>query len=334
MAIFRSTGPINFDDVQEFFGQTRGSAFNLDSYYRGGGIVPSTGPNSGQTAIHQIAVDPSASSSGAVGTNEEFYIHLNGETEPPRRQLLYTFPGTIIYQEVTDTSTFFQTESTWDSRGLDTAFGGGRYYFSSQDDMDDFATFAMGRYNRTILSTTNQYFLGGGTEPGFVDILRVTQGSLVGEFEFVFLNHRTTQPSNVGVLRESGGIDTNPTGFVEGEEVTIEILSGNYPASTVQLDIPEDSISETITLTPNLLTDDAIQNDLLLQLQAIPAITDNWNISLQQRDIKVDNFTALDPQPTAVNATQSNVRFVFDGDQSSQPPVSYTHLTLPTILLV
>ena len=78
MARYRSEGPIDFDDIQEFFGETRGSAWNLDDYYRGGGIVPATGPNNSQSAIHQIAIDPTANSVEHTDTFEEFDIYLTG----------------------------------------------------------------------------------------------------------------------------------------------------------------------------------------------------------------------------------------------------------------
>ena len=86
MARYRQSGPIRFGEINnEFFG--RGiSSYSLDNYYRGGGIVPSTGPTNGIAAVHQIAVDPNASSAGTGVGQEEFYLYLTGNsgnsTEP------------------------------------------------------------------------------------------------------------------------------------------------------------------------------------------------------------------------------------------------------------
>ena len=79
MARYRQSGPIRFGEVVEYFGGTAGTPYNLSDYYKGGGIVPATGPNGGQAAIHTIAVDPTADSdAGAVP--EEFFIFLDGNS--------------------------------------------------------------------------------------------------------------------------------------------------------------------------------------------------------------------------------------------------------------
>ena len=72
-----------------FFGETRADTHSLENYYRGGAIVPSQGPTGGQSAIHQIAVDPSASSVMRSGGPEEFFIYLTGNsgTETVRTQI-------------------------------------------------------------------------------------------------------------------------------------------------------------------------------------------------------------------------------------------------------
>ena len=83
MARYRQSGPIRFGEVVEYFGGTAGTPYNLSDYYKGGGIVPATGPSGGQAAVHSIAVDPNASSSGTTGpggTPEEFYIYLTGDS--------------------------------------------------------------------------------------------------------------------------------------------------------------------------------------------------------------------------------------------------------------
>ena len=120
MARLRQSGPIDFDDIQEFFGQTRGSAWDLDDYYRGGGIVPATGLNGGTAAVHQIAINPSASSNSDSGTAESFFLYLTGnsETEVIRTQTTQTATSSqgshvnAFVNTSLSTSTFSTTETT------------------------------------------------------------------------------------------------------------------------------------------------------------------------------------------------------------------------------
>ena len=78
MGRYRQSGPIRFGEVAEFFGQTTGTPYSISDFYKGGGIVPATGPNGGRAAVHSIAVADGASSSPNTGTNESFYISLAG----------------------------------------------------------------------------------------------------------------------------------------------------------------------------------------------------------------------------------------------------------------
>ena len=80
MARYRQSGPIRFGEVAEFFGQTTGTPYSISDFYKGGGIVPATGPNGGQVAVHQIAVDPNASSELATDQIETAYIYVTGNT--------------------------------------------------------------------------------------------------------------------------------------------------------------------------------------------------------------------------------------------------------------
>lgn len=66
MARYRRDGPISLSEVAEFFGQASGSVHNIDDLYRGGGVIPVTGPTGGQAGVAHIFVDPDATSDGAV----------------------------------------------------------------------------------------------------------------------------------------------------------------------------------------------------------------------------------------------------------------------------
>ena len=73
MARFVQQGPISLDTVAEFFGNTSRS---LQDYYRGGGIVPSTGPTNGRSSSHQIIVAPNSRSVATGGTDVSTVLRL------------------------------------------------------------------------------------------------------------------------------------------------------------------------------------------------------------------------------------------------------------------
>ena len=60
--VLPNSGPITSDDIQSEFNQTVGSPFDIEDYYRGGGIVPATSGVAGGVAEVQ-SVDSSGTAS-------------------------------------------------------------------------------------------------------------------------------------------------------------------------------------------------------------------------------------------------------------------------------
>ena len=309
MAIFRSTGPINFDDVQEFFGQTRGSAFNLDSYYRGGGIVPATGPNSGQAAIHQIAVDPNASSSGASTgtTSEQFAIRLdNAATSQLTSVTLSTLgpaprdTNTAIIPAIpaADRPTLiFRTDGS-NTAGIPATRL--YYYFSTDDEVVAFANQLRIPY---AINTTNEGFRGAISQrfqfdyTGNNDLrptIRVTQGSLTAEADIRSIVIVSEESANPNVFRRVeifvGDITTNDTGFVDGDDVTIEFINPTFTASSVTIDIPTDNVNETLELPGGLRTDQEIHDAITTAANSNDNISRNWVATTGTIQIEEPNF--------------------------------------------
>ena len=119
MTRYRQSGPIRFGEVVEYFGGTDGNPYDISNYYKGGGVVPATGPNGGQAAVHSIAVADGASSSPNTGVNEAFDIALTGwsgtgDTFPTSNTFSGSFPYTpgIGGTNTLGTVTYTNTEQT------------------------------------------------------------------------------------------------------------------------------------------------------------------------------------------------------------------------------
>ena len=72
------SGPITSDDIQEEFNQTVGSSFDIEDFYRNGGIVPSTsGVAGGVAEVQIVGATGTTSNTFAAGQNEVVDLTLD-----------------------------------------------------------------------------------------------------------------------------------------------------------------------------------------------------------------------------------------------------------------
>ena len=74
-----TSGPITSDDIQSEFNQTVGSPFDIEDYYRGGGIVPATSGVAGGVAEVQ-SVDFSGTASNVITVDQNEIVHIDIES--------------------------------------------------------------------------------------------------------------------------------------------------------------------------------------------------------------------------------------------------------------
>ena len=273
MARYRQSGPTGFGEIAEFFGGTSGSAFSLNDHYRGGGIVPSQGPNGGRAAVYQIDVDPDASSGDTgTGVNEEFYIYLTGESsvdlDVPNNWRVTTYtPNNIPVDSfaVTSFTNSVRTNGVWPGnaalQGSGTFVIGNDAYEVLRDAVVD------GDIFEVRLSSDNTVVFSGTVSDSGVRI--------IGRLEMPTIDVNTV------TVRE-GDAPLDDTDY------TFHIIRGD--SATVRIEIPTNSIDETFTIARNLTTDVDLRNDLLTIVQANTAITNNWNVSAQNRTITRNTF--------------------------------------------
>ena len=261
MARYRQSGPIDFDDVQEFFGQTRGSAFNLDSYYRGGGIVPATGPNAGQAAVHNIAIDPNATAVPGMhptGVNEQFFLYLTGNSvdttvREPRQSVI---SGTTVDASVTFTVTDSFTPGSGQAR------------------LHQFSETNPNNWNTNIEDTAS-FIAGTGATSNAnyaslqeADILRFTDALDSNNFFELQLQYFRRSGSRISYILNASSIVTGGTlrDFVN-EDLIVTGFTVVGENTRVRISIPTGDIDSTFDITDGLNTDTAIRDDLLNSIQ-------------------------------------------------------------------
>ena len=252
MARYRQSGPIDFDEVQGFFGQVRGSVWDLDDFYRGGGIVPATGPNSGQVAVHQIAVDPNASSTGVSGRAETFFIHLTGSTGASTTESV----GPFRFSNISIDETYISSVNTVsviirNFSGTDSTI--------TEEERTSLSGLIRGDMVE-VLDSSDSVIL-----TGFISSAGNTGNSY--SYQFSTATITTTfipSPLTLRLTRISGSLDIN---------------------------IPTDSIAEAFVLGENLTTDTELRDNLLTSVQANTNITDHWTVSGQNRTVTINVYT-------------------------------------------
>ena len=296
MSRYRVEGPINFDEIQELFGRTPGSAFNLEDYYRGGGLIPATGRTAGRVARFRIDVDSAATSvapqqeqffmyfTGNSQTVDESDIQINGvtaevttmlsdtNTAGTTRLLTASSGDVTVYTNISLIPTnahvmSFLLEDTGDQSVADvyTAFANRGIVFRFED-ADDSSNFFELTWFGTGGSRNNTGVVADGTFRLFVHLL---PSSLV-----IGGTRRDYSNTNIRVTAR------------EDARASIDL---SIPANTIA-----DSINETLFFSLGLNTALELRNDMLATLQ------DNANITSE--------FAV-----TAANATQAD-HGVTDGE--------------------
>ena len=285
MARFRQSGPINSDDLQTFFGQTSGSAQNTDQYYRGGGIVPATGPSGGVAAVHQIDVAEGASSD-APSTAEELFIYLtgvsgidqdlvlNGETyisDPIRVNVspsawIADSSTTLFFRPTSGILTRAQLESIgFTGTDLDSLAGGSNTDFVLPNSQTV-------TYTITNTSRTGEKIYRGN------NIRNRSDGTATG-FEFISLTLGASDQTLNGELVSSTG------SFQNNDIVNIEVVfsGGTFDRNNAVVELVDTTtdniLIEDVELGNDLLTDVALRDDFAAKLQALPEITNVFTIT-------------------------------------------------------
>ena len=261
MAVYRSQGPIDFDDIQEFFGETVGSSFSIDDYYRGGGIVPATGNTAGRNSIFEIQAG------NYLGT----IIYLTGNSGNYTGQThTYTDAGPTTYTVPNNQVPIQIPGSDLVSFSSDTAFKGVTYehdllFERGRDSLGSGFGFGAGLFGEGAF-----FLVGGSGDPTFISVLSTTGFTVpAGNAFFGYTTASSTFPVEIGAQ--------NLTITAFEEDVATVSLSSLLPRT------PAVAVANTIVAIPaGLTTDEDLSQALLTSLSNLRLITENFTITREQ----------------------------------------------------
>ena len=253
MARYRQQGPVSLEEVAEFFGENRDDTHSLDNYYRGGGIVPSTGPTGGQAAVHNIL----------VGNPNEFIIYLTGSSGNYTGQTYtYTNAGPTTFS-------FPESDTLYRIPGSDT--------FTLAADTD----FKGDSFEANITAFSRVQF----SSIGFTDGTRLFGGPLINETGPLATSSNREYTLTAGEAFFASiivsGIGDDPVTFT-AEDITFETFESDVATVEVLNVIPSETQSHNdslVSIPAGLTTDAELSQALLTSLNNRRTITDNFTVT-------------------------------------------------------
>ena len=279
----------------------------MDAYYRGGGIVPATGPNGGQRAVHQIEVGPDATSGGTTGVNERFHIFVTGDSGP----------GRVVPDAVTFAGPFEYTSNDFDIMI-------GTVTFAEDTVLGEMtATYTIDANTAQTVDSTLSVDIADSeifTRSADAGSTAVGTHTITVDFE--------PNITDAGIYIVAGTYDVRMRIIISARaertpftisDITVS-FTGALFSPRINLTSSRDSISESISITPGLNTTLALRDDFFNTVSTITNITNHWTVSSSTAEVDIPNYVDTGLEAVSIYALTTGTDAIdFEGIQRDNP---------------